>query len=409
MAPVRTQVVTPATTATGTLKRTVSDQLRRLNPVMSPLLALVKGVDVSPMGKLGYKGGMIDKEATEHMKFEWFTETPIDIYATCTANGTACTAAEEETGTAVVASTAAFRTRDIITNLRTLEVAVVNTVTSTTTLTVTSVTTTWTPLTGDVIAMSCRTMEEGTSDITPLSDEPTNNYNFVFPFRYVVSIADTAKNSPHWTEQPLERYMKANTMLTLRNLENAMILGQRAASGNTSTVTIGGTAYELYTTRGLLNYASNPINIGGAMSLDIWNTTVADNIPETMDPSKTIKAMMGKQKYNRLTNMANSKLIYMESGEPDEFGVRPKKFMCGAYMIEPVVSNLFDQSGLSNTAVLFDPADLKYRYKKGMDLQPKDNLQLPATWGKVRGVQGVVGLQCWSGGANVKLITNWTN
>lgn len=409
MAPVQTMVTTPATSTTGTIKRTVSDQLRRLNPVMSPLLALVKGANVDKMGKMNAGSGLIDKEATDHMKFEWFTETPIDIYATSTTAGTSCTAAGEETGTAVVASTAAFRTRDIITNLSTLEVAIVNTVTSTTTLTLTSVTGTWTCAVGDVIAMSCRTMEEGTSDITPLSQEPDNNYNFVFPFRYVVSIADTAINSPHFTEQPLQRYMVGNTQLTMRNLENAFILGERAASGNTTTVTIGGTEYALYTTRGLMNYASDPIDAGGTMTWEKWCTYVFENLPNTMDPSRRIKMIGGKRIGGKMQNWANQHLTVMQSGEPDEFGVRPKIFQCGAYDVEYVYHNLFDQAGLTATTVLFDPSDLKYRFKKGMDITTVDNLQLPATWGTVRGIQGVCGLQCWSGGANVKLITNWNN
>lgn len=409
MAPVRTMVTTPATSATGTIKRTVSDQLRRLNPVMSPLLSLVKDASVDKMGNLSFGSGMIEKEATEHMKFEWFTETPIDIYATCTSDGTACTTAGEETGTAVMASTAAFRTRDIVTNLATLEVAIVNTVTSTTTLTLTSVTSTWSATTGSVIAISCRTMEEGTEDITPLSKEPDNNYNFVFPFRFVVSIADTAINSPHFAEQPLKRYMTSNTTNTMRQLENACFLGERAASGNTTSVTIGGTAYAMYTTRGIMNYASNPFDAGGTMTWDKWSTDLFEELPNTLDPSRKLKMFGGKRIGGRLQNFANQKLIYMESGEPDEFGVRPKSFQCGAYDIEYVYHNLFDQTGLTNQAVIIDPSDFKYRYKKGMDITTVDNLQTPATWGTVRGIQGVCGLQCWSGGANVKLITNWDN
>lgn len=406
MAASKEMVKTPATSATGTIKRTVSDQLRRLNPALSPFLSLVKSVNLDKMGKPSYGSGMIEKQATDHMKFEWFTETPLDIYHAVATDGTDC-AVGEHTGTAIMASNANFRTRDIVTNLRTLEVAVVNTLTSTTTITVTAVTATWTTDVGDIIAMSCRTMEEGTDDITPISDEPTNNYNFVFPFRYVVSIADTATNSPHFTEQPLERYMVSNTMNTMRQLDNAFLLGERAASGNTTSVTIATVAYAMYTTRGLINYASNPFPVGGNMTLDKWNTDFADSLPETQDPSRTVKMACGKYIYNRLMNMAAQKQIIMESGEKDSFGVRVKKFFCGAYTIEPVMSDLFNQGTLSTSAIIFDPSDLVYRFKKGMDIRTVADLQTPATWGKVRGIQGVCGLQCWSGGANVKLITGW--
>jgi len=253
-------------------------------------------------------------------------------------------------------------------------------------------------------------MEEGTSDITPLSKEPDNNYNFVFPFRYVISLADTAINSPHYAEQPLQRYMVGNTMLTMRNLENAFFLGERAATNNTTTVTIyGDAARSLYTTRGIMNYASNPIDAGGTMTWDKWCTKVAEELPNTLDPSKKLIMFGGRRIGGRLQNFANQKLGFLQSGEPNEFGVRPKTYQCGPYDVEFKYHSLFDQGALTSTAVIIDPSDLKYRFKKGMDITTVNDLQLPATWGTVRGIQGVVGLQCWSGGANVKLITNWVN
>ena len=60
-------------------------------------------------------------------------------------------------------------------------------------------------------------------------------------------------------------------------------------------------------------------------------------------------------------------------------------------------------------ATIFDPDDFKYRFKTDMDLKTVNDLQLPATWGTTRGIQGVFGLQCISGGANVKNIINWNN
>lgn len=397
MAPSQAIVTTPAVTATGTLRRTVSDQIRRLNPAVTPFLSIVKGSDVDDMGDVSTKAGLISKEKTDTMKFEWFTYTPLDIYATATGGSAT---------TAVIADTSAFRTRDIVTNLTTLEVAIVNTVTSSTVLTVTAVGS-WTCSAGDVIAMSCRTVEEGTSDITPITKEPDNNYNYVFPFRYSVSIADTALNSPHYGGSLLKRYMTDNLTFTLRNLENAFFLGKRAASGDSTSVTIGGVAYSLFTSRGILDYATSPINVGGSVSYDTWSTKVFEELPNTVNPQKLLVMPCGKKIFGRMLNWANQKLIYMESGEKDEFGVRPVKFYCGAYTIKPMLHDLFDKGALQNVAVVFDPDDFQYRYKTGMDIQPKDNLQLPATWGTTRAVQGVTGLQCWSGGANVRLITNW--
>jgi hypothetical protein len=283
--------------------------------------------------------------------------------------------------------------------------------------TITCISATWSASVGDVIAMSCRTVEEGTSDITPLTKEPDNNYNYVFPFRYSVSIADTAMNSPHYAEQPLVRYMTDNLTFTLRNVENAMFLGKRAASGDTTTVTIGGTAYAMFTTRGLLDYGTspiltsgtNPIDAGGTLTYDQWSTRVFENLPNTLNPSKTIVMFCGKKIMGRMQAWGSQKLMQIEYGDVDEFGVRPVKFICGAFTVKPVMHNLFDQGALTNQAVIVDPDDLVYRFKTGMDIDTKDNLQLPATWGTTRAVQGVVGLQCISGGANVRTIIGWNN
>jgi hypothetical protein len=257
--------------------------------------------------------------------------------------------------------------------------------------------------------MSCRTVEEGTSDITPLTKEPDNNYNYVFPFRYAVSIADTAVNSPHYTEQPLARYMTDNMTFSLRNVDNALILGQRAASGDTTTVTIGTTAYSMYTTRGLMDYSTTPIDAGGTMTFDRWSTYVFESLPNTLNPERLLTMFCGRKIYGRMQNWANQKLISWESGKKDEWGVQTEKFHCGPFTIMPVMHDLYDRGAMQNIATIFDPEDIKYRFKTGMDIAPKDNLQLPATWGTTRAVQGVVGLQCISGGANVKNIINWNN
>jgi len=393
------QITTPVVTATGTLKRTVSDQIRRLNPVVTPFMSIVKSSNVDKMGNMSYGDGLINKASTDTMKFEWFTYTPIDLYSVATAgSGT----------TAEMADTSAYRTRDIVTNLTTLEVAIVITVTSTTVLTVTPVGT-WSCNAGDTIAMSCRTVEEGTSDITPLTKEPDNNYNFVYPFRYSISIADTAINSPHYGEPLLKRYMTDNSTFALRNLENSFFLGKRAASGDTTSVTIATVAYNMYTTRGILDYATSPIDAGGSMTFDKWSTYVFEGLPNTQNPDRLLVMPMGRKIYGRMQAWANQRLIQYDSGKQDVFGVQTEKFHCGPYTIKPMLHDLFNHGALENTAMIFDPEDFVYRFKTGMDVKPVDNLQLPATWGTTRAIQGVTGLQCWSGGANVRAITNWVN
>jgi len=405
MAVSQSVITTPVVTATGTLKRTVHDEIRRFNRNITPILGLVKAGKVNAMGEMSYSSGLISKEATPTMKFEWYTYTPISLFNTATGGTSGAT------GTFTVADNTAWRPRDIVTNLTSSFVVGIVTAVNADGVTV-SVTKVgddnWACVSGDVLCMSCRTMEEGTSDITPLTKEPDNNYNFVFPFRYAVSIADTAINSPHFTEQPLVRYMKDNMTHCLANMENAILFGRRAASGDTTSVTIT-TAMNMYTTRGILNFAQNTID-GSNMTWDKWTSLMIEQLPPYLNPEVPIIALMGRKSFGKLQGWANQKLMYLESGSKDEFGVVVKKFLCGPYTIIPTMHASYDQGGtgnpLTNTLTMFPADDLTYMYKTDMDIDTKDNLQLPATWGTTRAIQGVFGLRSLSGG---QVITNVTN
>jgi hypothetical protein len=80
--------------------------------------------------------------------------------------------------------------------------------------------------------------------------------------------------------------------------------------------------------------------------------------------------------------------------------------MGGALEIEPLVHNLFDNGAYANSAVFFQNSDLVYRFMTGLDIKVRENAQLPSTMGQTNIIEGVVGLQSWSNGASVKLITN---
>ena len=399
----QTMVTTPTVTTTGTLKRNVSDQIRRLNPVACPMLALVKKSGSGKMGEVSYSSGLIEKEATDTMKFEWFTLTPIDLYNTCSADGNGTT-------TFLVADSSVYAARDIVVNTNTLEVGIVVTA-SAGTVTVTAVSATFVALKDHVMALACNAHEEGSSSYTSRTQEPTNNYNFVFPFRFAVSVADTARNSPHYGENIVARYKKDNLLFCNRNVENGLILGNRAASGDTTSVTIGGTAYAMHTTRGVMDYAAVTYDAGGTMTYDKWNNDLFQKIPNTMDPEEEILMFCGKIPWTSAQGWVQSKFGYWaESGsEIEVFGKRAKKFMCGSYTITLILHDLMNHGGLAITTLLFNARDFKYRYKTGLDIQPKNAIQNPSVWGQTDEIRGVIGLQCWSGGANVLKIINWNN
>lgn len=390
-------VTTPAVTATGTLKRTVSDWIRRLNPVISPVMALVKTADIDPMGDASYNKGLISQEATDTMKFEWFTLTPITV--SFTATGGSSTYAD-------MADTSTFIVRDVICNLNTKEVAIVNTLTSGTRITVTAVGGTWSCAEGDTILLISNAQEEASSTAVSRTKEPSNNFNYCQIFRFPISIADTAKESPHYGQPIWARYKQDNQYFTYRNLEN-MCLFTKKATSETTSVTIDGTAYSMYTTRGLYDYAGVTFDCSGTMTFDRWNTDLFNALPRTLKPTSSIKMLCGKRIWSQLNNWVAQKLIYMESGEKDEFGVSAKRFMCGGYWIEPVMHDAFNEPGNINEALIFDTEDVIYRYKAGYDLHIKENIQLPSVMGTTQELRGAIGFQVKSGGANIIKLTNW--
>lgn len=391
-------VATPLTTATGTLQRDVSDVIRRLNPKLSPICALVKEGEVSADGFPSYSKGKIAKMATEQMRFEWFTSTPLDIAFIATGGSSS---------SAVMADNSIFAARDTVVNVNTLEYGMVTSLTNADTINVTAIGGTWSAAANEVIVRLATVYEEGSSAPFSRTKEPDNNYNFVFPFRTSWTVAETALNSKHYGEPLAKRYATDAMYDTLRGMENSLIMAQRAATNNTTSITIDSVAYAMYSTRGLWNFASAEFDVSGAMTWEKWSKDLANKIPNTMDPDTTLYMAMGKTKYNDLQYLANKQLIQKENGDLDEMGIRVDKFLCGSYVIQPMLHDLFNQGAMANSAVLFDSKDLVYRFKQGLDMSVKDNIQSPSFAGVQREFRGVIGLQVMSGGANVVKVTNW--
>lgn len=397
----KSTVATPLTTTTGTLQRDVSDVIRRLNPKLSPICSLVKSGDVDKDGFPSYSKGMISKLGTEQMKFEWFTSTPLDIAFTATGGTSGAT------GTVTMADNSIFAARDTVVNTKDGSYGMVTGLTSTDTINVTGIGGNWSVSNGDVVVRLATVYEEGSSNPFSRTKEPDNNYNFVFPFRTSWTIAETALNSKHYGEPLPKRYATDAMYDTLRGMENSMIMAQRASSNNTTSVTIDGTAYSMYSTRGLWNFAAVEFDVSGAMSWEKWNKNFANTLPTTLDPDSVLYLLCGKTKYNDLQYLANKQLIQKENGETDEFGMKVDKFYCGGYLVQPILHDLFNQGSFANSALLFDSKDVVYRFKAGLDMSVKDNIQSPSFAGVQREFRGVIGIQVMSGGANVVKLTNW--
>lgn len=389
-------IVTSATTATSFGKRSVSDKIRRFNTQATPVMSMVKTQEMTEKGQGSYGKGTIDKEGCKTRKFEWYTSGPIAIYFPATG------------GSAIsieVADTSTFANRDIVTNLNTLEVGIVVTMTSGTAVAVTAVGGTWSCAAGDTIALTCNAQEEGGSTYVSRTKEPDNNFNYLSEFRFAVEIANTARNSPDYAENKADRYKQDNMYLALRNMENQLMLGKKATS-ETTAVTIGGVALTMYTTRGLMDFSQVTFDCGGTLTYDRWDEELSLALPQTLNPDDELVMLSGLKISGKMQRWVKQKYMQMEQ-EVDAFGAKADKFRCGPYMIKPVLSNLFDQGPLASQSLIFRTKDLKYRFMESMDLRVDENVQPPSAHSRVDELTGVFGLQCESGGAEVIRVTNW--
>jgi hypothetical protein len=399
MAENTTIVTSSVISPTSQHKRDYAEKFRRLYPELTKMLALVSGSTFDAYGKPAYSGkGMIGKRAVKRMDPEFATYTPAEILYLCTAGS--ATQAD-------IADTTMFQTDDIIVNTRTGEVAIVATLTSATRLTVTAVTGgTWSCDAGDYIAMLSSTFEEGTSRYNNISRELTTNKTYLHIFREGVSIADTVKNTPQYTDEGMmERYMGDKTYQALRKLETAFWLSEQGTSGTTS-VTIGGTAYTLYSMRGVFKWAGSAYPLNGTFSWETFNL-LYEIMPKTIKPDETLYMACGRKAAATMNQWANNSYLQMgaNSGE-QKFGKKIKTYIMGGHLdVEPLVMDIFDQGGLSNSALFFQSSDLEYMYMDKLDLKVRENAQLPATMGTTNIIEGVVGLRSKSAGASIKWVS----
>jgi uncharacterized protein YukE len=396
-----TSIVTSSViTATSQHKRDYSERIRRLYPELTKFIALVKGSNLDAYGKVAYSGkGMITKRSVKRMDPEWATYSPIEVQYTATGGS----ATEVD-----IADTSFFQTGDIVVNTRTGEVAIVNTLTSGTALAVTAVTgTTFSCSAGDIITMLSSSFEEGTSRYSNITNELTSNKTYLQIFREGVSIADTVKMTPQYTDEGmLERYMTDKTAQTLRKLEGSFLFSKTATNG-TTTVTIGGTAYPLYSMNGLNNYAGSATQANGGFSWETFNAWY-EIMPKTMKADETVYMICGRNVAQTMNQWAQNSYLSMGSNADElKFGKKVKTFIMGGSLdIELLVHDQYDTGGYANTCTFFQSSDLEYLFMEGMDLNIRENAELPSTMGTTNIIEGAVGLRSISNGNCIKTFTN---
>ena len=382
-------------TSTSQHKRDVSETIRRLYPRINPFLWLVSGSDTDAWGNPAPKTGNIKKTKAVRLDPEWFRYVPPELFTTATGGSS---------NTAIVADNSGWQVNDKIINATQSKVGFVNSINiDTVTLGVTAVDgTTWACSDKDQIVQSNSVYEEGTSRYNVVSKELDRSYTYLEILRQGISIADTVKKTPQYTnEGMLERYTKDNTISVLWKTENSFWLSQQ---GKTNVV-IDGVTYPINTMKGVCSYATGAaIDLAGGFNYAEFQG-LYPQLPRTLGADSVLYMATSRNIVNIMQQMAMKQYL-LTNDKVDTFGVLPKRYLMGSVEVQPIALEQFDRGAYSNSAVFFNSEDLEYRFMDGMDLNIRENAQLPSTMGTTNIFEGVVGLQSWSDGANIVTVKN---
>lgn len=386
--------------ADGTQKRTFHDAIRNLFPGASTLLALVANGEIKK-GQLTKGKGMISKTSTSTRRYEFGTYTPLTVQFTV----------ESVSGSNIViagATTGMVKKRAIL-NTENMDVGRISSITaSSNTITVTEVTSSFAVAPGDKLLLMAAAYEEGSSNPYRIMKDFDTNYNVCQIMRYPVSIAASAKGTPHYGVKDFFGRIKENNVIEGNILnEHTMLFGERATDPTTdltSDTTLGDSFGMM---RGLWNWAATTFECGGAMTPDKFRTNLALALPNTISSNQKVVMLTSRDVFAEMTGWIYDKYMVTESGDMKKFGVKSEKFMTAGPDIEVIQHAAFDRGSLRNKAIIFCPEDVLYVAREGRDLQPRKGIGDNSFDGYEDEIFGELTIAELTGGYNVMTVENW--
>ena len=388
--------VTSATpSATQLLARDVYDKVRNLVPGYSKLLALVSVGNVK-MGELTKQKGLIGKRSASNVRVECFTNTPLPQTLTVASVSSLTLTLDSATGLCLkqLWKNTSNDTVGRVDAISTLDITFV---------TVGSVT--FSAAAGDTIQLLGNAYPENSSDPAILGKTDDNHYNLLQIFRFPVAISASAKAAKQLAGGDyFARMKKQNYIYAIRNIENALIWSDRAATNNTTTGTQVSDTFR--STRGLWKFAAKTFNSGGSFTPAKWRLEVPAAMSSTVNDEDTVVMLTSKEVLGRMNEWAQDKLIIQKTGMLDKFGVKSTRFIMNGPDVEVIPHNSFNAVGNQNKALIFTPDNLEYRFLNGRDLAPKSDIQDPSTDGFEDELMGEIGLLPLDGGESICKLTN---
>jgi hypothetical protein len=393
-------ITSAAATATGIGQRTVSDTIRHLFPGY-PTMALIQSGAVGE--EITKSKGLIKKSSVDGTKFECFNYSPMAVLFTCSTYTSATSI--------TVSSTDGLCLKMPLINTRTRTVCRIGAIdTATKILTVTSVgDTTHVGAAGDTyLAMAAVYADNSSSPYILMNDE-TNLYNILQINRAPSAISASAKGDPFYGKDYWQRVRKQVVMEMFRRVEIAAVWSDRASSTNLTT-TDGTLADTFRTTRGLWKWATGggaTFDASGNMTHEKFVSNLVLAMNDTVGSSDKMIMFCGRQQFADMCMWANEKLMVMEQGTLKKFGVNSKVFVTSGPEIEAIVHDSFNRGSLADVALVFNPDNVEYVFKKGRDFHPILGIQNNDVDGVEDDFLGEWGLRVNDGGNSMTYVTNW--
>ena len=394
------ELTTPTQSTTGTLKRTVSDTIRRLYPGQ-PILALVSNGPVSVSGgDVTTEKGLIRKRRVNTPKYECFTFTPLAVEYTV--------ASTSDADTFTLSSGDGITNKMCLFNPRNRTICRVQSITSTPQIDVVSVgSTSFATTAGDKLIALAPAYEENSSSPYILQKDFDNIYNFTQISRFAVAISGSAKGNPHYGGDFYMNIKKNAYLDGMRKVENAALLNDRPSSGDsTADSTLGA----FRTTRGLVKWAGTTWSAGGSMSADRWITDLSDAMDDTVGQQNDLVALVSTRFYGQMLQWVQDKMMVDLGNDSklETFGVTAKRFMTARSSkgIRVIVHDAFDHGDMQKNMLIFDPELLEYVYLRDRDFKLKQNIQDNDVDGVKDEVMGEWGISAIDGGQHMILVTD---
>lgn len=378
---------------TNTTQRTVSDVIREMWPESAPMFAITaKG---SPKdGKVGGKG-LIGKETTKTHKFEWYTFTPIGLVFTVSSGSNL---------SPVVSTADGLRPQMTLVNLTNMHVAVIDAINSTT-LTLIAITSSFTCAVADRLLVMAPTYKQGSTDPQELSKDEDHTYNYIYNYRFAVSIARTAKTDPHYgKEDYFSRLKRRSVVHGKRLLENSLLFMERAASGGTTSTTSLG---NVYSTRGAWNWAQKTFPCGGAMTPEKFMKDLPLAMNDTVNDDDELLFLCGNHIFADIQSWWWDKLQLQKPGMYEKIGIKTVRILTAGPTIHIMKHSAFNQIGNQTRGIIFKPDNLTWMHKAQADMQPEYDIQDNDEHTYRDGIWGTIGLKVEDGGYEIMKVTGW--